>query len=274
MVPALSLDPAFPRPSAHTVLEALAYATAFALYRLLRKRRGDELRDGRRWTVVAAAAVGAALGSRVLHHLASPSRWPRIAEHPELLASGKTVVGALLGGWAAVELAKRLAGEPRRTGDLFALPLVVGIAIGRVGCFLAGLNDDTHGASLADGPLGDLWPAALAVEFGDGVERYPVRLLEIALLVPVGLLVAPRRPLAFLRPEGARFRFFLAAYLAIRLALDFLKPYERVAGLGVLQWACLAGLAAIALTWRATDASAKPIPDAPHEEEREEPEPA
>ncbi len=40
---------------------------------------------------------------------------------------------------------KRIAGIRSRTGDLFAVPLCVGIAIGRIGCFLAGLADDTYG---------------------------------------------------------------------------------------------------------------------------------
>jgi hypothetical protein len=33
----------------------------------------------------------------------------------------------------------------RRTGDLFAIPLRAGIAIGRVGCFLAGLQEGRPG---------------------------------------------------------------------------------------------------------------------------------
>ncbi len=62
-------------------------------------------------------------------------------EVPYLL-SGKTIIGALLGGTLAVELARRHLGIRRRTGDLFALPITIGIAIGRIGCFLAGKQDD------------------------------------------------------------------------------------------------------------------------------------
>ena len=58
---------------------------------------------------------------------------------------GKSVVVGLLGGFVAVEWVKRRIGVRRSTGDLFVIPLAVGIAIGRIGCFLTGLDDHTHG---------------------------------------------------------------------------------------------------------------------------------
>jgi phosphatidylglycerol:prolipoprotein diacylglycerol transferase len=75
---------------------------------------------------------------------------------------GKMIVGALMGGLLAVEWAKRRLGVTVRTGDLFALPLCAGIAIGRVGCFLTGLEDHTVGAhtTLPWGvDVGDGWAA-------------------------------------------------------------------------------------------------------------------
>ena len=55
------------------------------------------------------------------------------------------------------------------TGDLLALPLVLGIAIGRIGCFLSGLEDQSYGVATAL-PWG--------VDFGDGVARHPTQLYE------------------------------------------------------------------------------------------------
>jgi phosphatidylglycerol:prolipoprotein diacylglycerol transferase len=51
----------------------------------------------------------------------------------------------LIGGLVAVESTKWWLGVTTRTGDLFAIPLAAGTAIGRVGCFLTGLEDRTHG---------------------------------------------------------------------------------------------------------------------------------
>jgi hypothetical protein len=51
---------------------------------------------------------------------------------------GKTIVGALVFGLVSVELMKRYIGVHQSTGDLYSIPLAVGIAIGRIGCFPPG----------------------------------------------------------------------------------------------------------------------------------------
>jgi len=224
---------------AHLLFEVLAYAVGFAALR--RARRGGDALDGdTRWTLIVVAVLGAAAGSKVLHHLAHPAELAARLADPVQLLGGKTIVGGLLGGWAAVELAKRRMGVRERTGDVYVAPLILGMAVGRVGCFLTGLRDDTYGVATR---------LALGVDFGDGVRRHPVQLYEIAFLAALGgaLFLARHRALA----AGTRFRLFLGAYLAFRLGVDFLKPYERIGGLGTIQWACILGLAALAPdAWR------------------------
>lgn len=226
----------------HPVFETLAYLVGFGVYRLARGRRGDFLSTPDRWTMIVAVVLGAVVGSKLLHHLANPSQWSEIAANPILLLGGKTIVGGLLGGWIAVEGTKRLMGVTRRTGDLYAIPLCLGMAIGRVGCFLTGLDDHTYGVAT------DL---ALGVDFGDGVPRHPTQLYELGFLLLLALLLltpdANRR-------EGTRFRVFLGGYLAFRLVVDGLKPYDEVtAGLQGIQLACLAGLVALIVGARRPD---------------------
>ena len=143
-------------------------------------------------------------------------------------------MGGLLGGWLGVEIVKRFTGIRGRTGDLFALPLCVGIAVGRVGCLIAGLADDTYGK-----PTSLPW----AVDLGDGIGRHPVQVYEILFLTLLGFAVSTSRKL----PEGARFRIFLGGYLAWRLAIDFIKPQPLIAGLNLIQWSCLAGIVLLVL---------------------------
>ena len=231
-------------PAWHPVLETLAYASAFAVYRAMRARQGDVIAEAQRWTVLAAAAVGALAGSRLL---GIAEQWPtvvaawRSGQLVRLLIApgGKTIVGGLLGGWAAVEMAKKLTRIRRRTGDLFAVPLCVGIAVGRVGCFAAGLADDTYGK-----PTHLPW----AVNLGDGIGRHPVQIYEILFLILLAIFLS--RPRDW--PEGARFRIFLAGYLAWRIAIDFLKPQPLLAGMNLIQWACVAGIASLVLGWART----------------------
>lgn len=226
-------------PVWHPVFETLAYATGYAVFRRGRALRGDVIDEPQRWTVIASAAVGALAGSRLL---GLAEQWPTViaALHSrQFLAllftpGGKTFVGGLLGGWLAVELAKVIIGVQSRTGDLFALPLCVGIAVGRVGCFIAGLPDDTYGK-----PTNLPW----AVNFGDGIPRHPTQLYEIFFLALLGIIVS--RPTLW--PEGARFRVFLTGYLSWRFAVDFIKPQPLVAGINLIQWACLGGLLALAI---------------------------
>ena len=228
-------------PVWHPVFETLAYAAGYAVFRHQRSLQGDIIPEPQRWTILAAAAVGALAGARFL---GLAEQWPTVMQawHQgqilKLLISpgGKTIVGGLLGGWLGVEIVKRLSGINRRTGDLFALPLCTGIAIGRIGCLIAGLADDTYGK-----------PTTLprAVNLGDGIGRHPVQIYEILFLIALAFAISTRAKL----PEGARFRIFLGGYLTWRFVIDFLKPQPLMYGLNLIQWACLAGISLIIVDW-------------------------
>src|SRR5262249_44684126 len=133
------------------------------------------------------------------------------------LLGGKSVVGGLLGGLVAVELTKAWRGMRTATGDLYVLPLCLAIAVGRIGCFLAGLPDGPHGT-----------PTALpwGVDFGDGLPRHPTQLYEIGVVALLAATIVSRR--AALRTPGDQFKFFMVGYLAWRLGVEFIKPDHRL----------------------------------------------
>jgi prolipoprotein diacylglyceryltransferase len=235
---ALRLGPLVISP--HFFLESLAYLVGFAIYRRERQRAGDFLPSPDRTSLVVAAIVGAAVGSKLLAWFEDPaltlSHW---YDMPFLLG-GKTIVGGLFGGTIAVEWTKARLRIQRRTGDLFALPIVAGTAIGRMGCFFAGLRDRTYGT-----PTVLPW----GIDFGDGIPRHPTQLYEILFLLALAYLLVRLR--AMPHREGDLFRVFLISYSAWRLGIDFLKPDPRFAGLSAIQWCCVAGL-----LWYAGDAKA------------------
>ena len=219
----------------HTAFEVAAYAVGVRL--LLWQRRKLALpvlddRDRSLWIGVAAI-LGAAIGAKLGYWIEDPHN--AFAAFPDWrrLLEGKTIVGALLGGLIGVELVKRAIGAHGSSGDAFALPLIAGIAIGRVGCFLSGLDDHTYG-----NPTSVPW----AIDFGDGMPRHPTQLYEIAFLIALGLMLHWRRRAFDL--SGDRFRAFMIAYLGFRLAIDFIKPmpFVYLGMLSGIQLLCLGGL--------------------------------
>jgi phosphatidylglycerol---prolipoprotein diacylglyceryl transferase len=245
----------------HLFFETLSYFVGFRVYLALRRRAGDTVIVPYRWATLSSAAAGAALGARILAWLADPNATYDLAS---VLLGGKTIIGGLVGGLIAVELVKLAMGIRRSTGDLYAPALAVAIAVGRVGCLLTGVADDTSGT-----PTSLPW----GMDLGDGIRRHPTQIYEIVVLVAmvVPLWRLARRTMLIAAGEGAAgagttagivdtdapgvaagrvlregdaFKAFMVGYLGLRLVVDFMKPYPAVfLGLGVLQWACLLTIA-------------------------------
>ncbi len=216
--------------NAHVVFETLAYFIGFRIYSWERKNAGDIVGPSTRWTIILSAAIGGAIGSKFLHHLSSPERLAAHWQDPLFIMGGKTIVGGLLGGFLCVEVVKKYYGIKKSTGDLFAIPLCIAIAVGRIGCFLSGTMDDTIGAH-TQLPIG--------IDFGDGL-RHPTPLYEIFFLITLALAIYKRKNRPYL--EGQLFSLFMFSYLTFRFFCDFLKDYEILFGLRGIQWACLFGL--------------------------------
>ena len=123
----------------HIAFDAIAWAAAgLSVYWL---RRGSGIRfqasPAGDLPYIAALVFGAGVGAVLF---GTANLW---LSHQAGIA--RSVEGAIAGGIVAVELYKRAAGIGVRTGARFALPLAVGVAVGRIGCFFAGLDDFTYG---------------------------------------------------------------------------------------------------------------------------------
>ncbi len=219
----------------HFFLEALAALLAFRYFLYLRKQGSDQIEEQNRMYIIIAAAFGALLGSRLLGSLEVPSLFFNGGGSIGILYywRSKTIVGALLGGLWSVELAKRLMGEKKRSGDLFVYPLLLAMIIGRVGCFLMGVHEATHGI-LTDSFLG--------MDLGDGLKRHPTALYEIFFLAILWFFLRQWEQSKDRKP-GLLFMLFMVVYLSYRLLVGFIQPkVEILLGLGAIQLACLLGL--------------------------------
>ena len=218
---------------AHLVFEMLAFFTGFRYFLFLRERTGDIIAEDNRIWVFIGATAGALPGSRLLGSLESPSALLQAPNVFLYMFSSKTIVGGLLGGLAGVELVKISIGETRSSGDLFTYPLILGMIIGRIGCFLNGTAESVYGLPTAG------WTA---MDLGDGIPRHPVALYEIAFLIMLWTCISAGERSGPYR-EGMRFRLFMTGYLGFRFLLEYLKPHEiSLAGLSAIQLACMAGL--------------------------------
>ena len=145
---------------------------------------------------------------------------------------GRSILGGLFGAIVLIELYKLGKGIRGSTGAVLAVPFCVAVAIGRVGCFQAGLDDFAYGIESS---------LPWATDFGDGVRRHPVQLYEAAtmLFVAAGILAGIWRESLWV--EANAFYLAVFAYALQRFAWEFLKPYATVIGsLNIFHLLCLA----------------------------------
>jgi len=214
----------------------------------------------------AAAWVGAALASRWQHR-----RWPRETRdlasstrpgyflalalgalagawlfgstnslRSALVTPSHSIAGALAGGIVAVELWKWRNRIRQSTGGTFALPICVGIVIGRFGCLFAALPDYTCGT-----PTSLPW----AVDLGDGLGRHPVELYESLSMAVFAVFYVHARLRGAWWASAHAFHAMIIVYAAQRFAWEFLKPYPTVIGPLNVFHLLMMGLIAYGIVW-------------------------
>ena len=207
----------------HTVFDALALVAALAVYRWLPIPRphgspqASPQSPPQPWQVhrlyIASGSLGATLGAYIV---GSANLWLS-----GIGGIARSIEGALAGAIIAIEILKAMTGIRGSTGLRFVASIAAAIAIGRIGCLLAGLDDMTYGT-----PTNLPW----GVDFGDGVRRHPVQLYEsitMALFFAVFVILVHRGNEAVLRTG---FYLFVGVYAAQRFLWEFLKPYGTVVG--------------------------------------------
>ncbi len=230
------LGPNLAPATAHTLhfcFEWLAIFCGVQTYRWIKRRKSaGKITDSGLFAVTLGCILGAAIGNKLVFLIEEPHLWA--TQGWAALLQGQSIVGGLLGGLLGVEISKKLVGQTRSTGDDFVLPLVVGMVVGRIGCFLAGLNDGTFGNATTL-PWG--------VDFGDGIARHPTQIYDMVIVTLIGLLLWRNRSWLS-RESGLAFKLYLASYLLWRLMVDGIKPvpYAYAFGLSGIQWVCIIAL--------------------------------
>lgn len=212
----------------HLFFEYLAFFVAFRYYLYLRKRAKDSISSKNRLSIIIGAVFGALFFSRVMAFLEDP--FYHYAQGWMHILNNKTIMGGLFGGLLGVELAKKIIGEKQSSGDLFTLPIILGISIGRIGCFLSGTKEFTYGIVTS---------SFLGMDLGDGLLRHPIALYEIVFLILLFFLIKELQKKHSFQ-SGGLFKLFMISYFAFRFIIEFLKPNTfLLLGLSSIQYLCL-----------------------------------
>ena len=179
----------------------LAFSAAFLMVHTRAQQVG--FHPDRLLPVYIAAAFGGLLGARLLYLIAVAKSF---APSAVFAGGGFVYYGGVLGGALAIfAVTRQLELASWKFLDIVAPALLIGLGVGRIGCFFAGC---CHGAPapevvertalLAEGSLhGQIWLQStfLTLEFHDGVGRllnqplYPTQLWSALIGVGLALLL-------------------------------------------------------------------------------------
>ena len=192
------------------------------------------------------AFCGAMIGAKLPFAL---SDWEGLRAGTVWFAHGKTILCGIVGGYFGVEYAKWVLDVRVKTGDTFAVPVAIGVAIGRVGCFVGSCCYGTP----TDLPWGVVFPHIEPAN----VARHPTQLYEFAFhMMMAAILFWLQMRRAF---QGQLVKLYIIAYLVYRFATEFIRPEAHwFAGLTAYQYGCLVLLPVFVWLWR-RDAQAKPV---------------
>ena len=211
----------------HDVFSVLAVLVGMAMY--YRSLRRSGLLEERIVIASLSVLVGGVVGARLI------TAWEHPAFYSEALAvgaplgwiiehSGKSILGALAGGYLAGAVAKRVLGYRGSTADHYALALAVATAIGRIGCFLSELPLGTP----TDLPWGIAASPSAAAMFvrcpSCTVPMHPSMLYEILFNVLAAVAIVRWRHLVVAR--GDLLRLYLLAAFVFRFFVEFVRGNE------------------------------------------------
>ena len=203
---------ALPPLTSASFVYVLAYTVGIVVFCLFAKKR-RLLTEGMGF-VAMTGLVGGLVGANLGQFLATSG------------GPGKSVLGGIVGGYLAVMLAKKRLGLVRPTGDLFAVALMAGEAVGRWGCFLGGCCG------------GRVCTLPWAIHNHHPTQIY---LSAACALIFVILLLTEN----YHKPtENGLWYLQGALYCPTRFLIEFFRDgAARHSGLSTAQWVCLVGFA-------------------------------
>lgn len=212
---------------AYPVMLFLALLVGIGIY--IWQLKKDGIKSSNAFYIALFGIVGGTIGAKLPLIF---MYWNEINSNTNSLNTvlqGRTVVGGLIGGSISILIAKRIFNIKVRMGNQLAIPIVVAMAIGRVGCLLRGCcyGKETH--------------LPWGIDFGDHISRHPTQIYEIIFDVAMVIYLSIRKRKG-VKP-GQLYSIFLNGYLNFRFLLEFIRV-EKVSFIFLtdFQLLCIVGL--------------------------------
>lgn len=204
-------------PALGSLFTALGFFVGIAVYWW----RAKEMRLDTSGTlsIMLVGAVFGVLVARVVERVVEGGSFVTVLNP---LYGGRTILGGVIGGLVAVEIAKRRMGARYSTGPLWALAIPAGEFFGRIGCYFNGCC------------------GGRVCSWG----HYPTQLMM------AGSALALFGVLFWKRQHWPVWPLFLIGWGLSRFVIEFFRESASGPGISVAQWACLGVLGYGVLKWR------------------------
>jgi len=206
---------------AYSFFVLLGLVVGTTVYYLEAKRQKTLTENG--FMIAFGSFVGGVAGAKLLEWIINYRYFISNLTNPELLISGRSIVGGLIGGTIGALVTKHILGIKEKRGNLFAPAVAIGVAIGRLGCFFRGC---CYGK-----------PTALpwGVDFGDGVSRHPTQIYESLFMLVMFVYIEKIKNHKDIMP-GQLFKILMLAYFIFRFLIEYIRVEPIVfAGMTIFQ---------------------------------------
>ena len=211
--------------NSYSFFVALGLIVGLVVYYYLARKEQKVSEDS--FYVLMAGLFGGIIGAKlpiwILNFREIIEQFPNL----NLILSGRTITGGLIGGTLAVIYIKKRLNITDRKGNLFAPAIAIGVAIGRIGCFLRGC---CYGIETT------LWGG---VDFGDGILRYPTQIYESIFMLVMFFWLMSKRKTA---KPGQLFYWLMNIYFVFRFFEEFIRESPHYLGITLFQYISVAAL--------------------------------
>lgn len=204
----------------HDVFVVLGVMCALAVF-MFEARRRAVLDERLAWIAIGSVLTGA-VAAKLATLWAYFDSVPNTSLLAALLLTGKSVLGGLAGAYVGAIITKRIVGYRESTGDLFAPAVALGLAVGRIGCFLSeqvGTPTNLPWGIAVDGETASRVP--MCGTCAPGVPMHPSFLYEV--VFHVASFVVLKRFVGVVPVRGDVFKLYLLAYGVFRFLVEFVR---------------------------------------------------